>query len=183
MRLSIGRIENARYARNVKIRSRNNGSSDQTIGCSTVDEFVRLTLDLRGRQHRAWAYLAHERSVHDRRSIQKRLSRRSVRDRRGGGRCLPAPWSRLSGRSPFSHAVHRQAGPFPSHIEFRTLSTAPDPTRRNGMARRSPSRKSRILNRLRRASPATPSSSRRSRSAAASAARCASIAASSTPAP
>ena len=50
-----GRIEDAHYARNVEIRSRNNGSSDQTIGCSTVDEFVRLTLDLRGRQHRAWA--------------------------------------------------------------------------------------------------------------------------------
>ena len=31
------------------------GSSDQTIACSTVDEFVRLTLDLRGRQQRAWA--------------------------------------------------------------------------------------------------------------------------------
>jgi hypothetical protein len=43
------------YARNVEIRSRNNGSSDQTIACSTVDEFVRLTLDLRGRQQRAWA--------------------------------------------------------------------------------------------------------------------------------
>ena len=43
------------HARNVEIRSRNNRSADQTIGCSTVDEFVRLTLDLRGRQHRAWA--------------------------------------------------------------------------------------------------------------------------------
>src|SRR5271165_7681426 len=52
---TYGRIEDAHYARNVEIRSRNNGSSDQTIGCSTVDEFVRLTLDLRGRQHRAWA--------------------------------------------------------------------------------------------------------------------------------
>ena len=49
------RIEDAHYARNVEIRSRNNGSSDQTIVCSTVDEFVRLTLDLRGRQQRAWA--------------------------------------------------------------------------------------------------------------------------------
>jgi len=27
----------------------------KTVGCSTVDEFVRLTLDLRGRQQRAWA--------------------------------------------------------------------------------------------------------------------------------
>ena len=50
-----GCIEDAHYARNVEIRSRNNGSSDQTIACSTVDEFVRLTLDLRGRQQRAWA--------------------------------------------------------------------------------------------------------------------------------
>ena len=49
------RIEDAHYARNVEIRSRNNGSSDQTIACSIVDEFVRLTLDLRGRQQRAWA--------------------------------------------------------------------------------------------------------------------------------
>ena len=52
---TYGRIEDAHYARNVEIRSRNNGSSDPTIGCSTVDEFVRLTLDLRGRQQRAWA--------------------------------------------------------------------------------------------------------------------------------
>ena len=49
------RIEDAHYARNVEIRSRNNGSSDQTIACSTVDEFVRLTFDLRGPQQRAWA--------------------------------------------------------------------------------------------------------------------------------
>ena len=42
---TYGRIEDAHHARNVEIRSRNNGSSDQTIGCSTVDEFVRLTLD------------------------------------------------------------------------------------------------------------------------------------------
>jgi len=49
------RVEDAHYARNVEIRSRNNGSLDQTIACSTVDEFVRLTLDLRGRQQRAWA--------------------------------------------------------------------------------------------------------------------------------
>jgi uncharacterized protein RhaS with RHS repeats len=51
---AYGRIEDAHYARNVEIRS-NNGSSDQTIACSTVDEFVRLTLDLRGRQQRASA--------------------------------------------------------------------------------------------------------------------------------
>jgi hypothetical protein len=52
---TYGRIEDAHYARNVKIRSRNNGSSDQTIACSTVDEFVRLTLDLRDREQRSWA--------------------------------------------------------------------------------------------------------------------------------
>jgi hypothetical protein len=52
--LTVG-IEEAHYARNAEIRSRNNGSSDQIIACSTVDEFVRLTLDLRGRQQRAWA--------------------------------------------------------------------------------------------------------------------------------
>src|SRR3981189_1785241 len=35
----------ARYARNIEIRSRNNKRSlDQTIACSTVDEFVRLTI-------------------------------------------------------------------------------------------------------------------------------------------
>ena len=50
------RIEDARYARNIEIRSHNNKRSlDQTIACSTVDDFVRLTLDLRGRQQRAWA--------------------------------------------------------------------------------------------------------------------------------
>ena len=48
------RIEDAHYARNVEIRSRNGASSDQTIACSTLDDFVRLTLDLRGQQ-RAWA--------------------------------------------------------------------------------------------------------------------------------
>jgi hypothetical protein len=52
---SYGRIEDAHYARNVEIRSRSKGSSDQTIACSTVDDFVRLTLDLRGRQQSAWA--------------------------------------------------------------------------------------------------------------------------------
>jgi hypothetical protein len=50
------RIEDARYARNIEIRSHNNKRSlDQTIACSTLDEFLRLTLDLRGRQHRAGA--------------------------------------------------------------------------------------------------------------------------------
>jgi hypothetical protein len=52
-----GRIEDAHYARNVEIRSRNKGSSDQTIACSTVEDFVRLTPDLRGRQQRAWTTL------------------------------------------------------------------------------------------------------------------------------
>ena len=41
---TYGRIEDAHYARNVEIRSRNKGSSDQTIACSTVDDFVRLTI-------------------------------------------------------------------------------------------------------------------------------------------
>ena len=50
-----GRIEDAHYARNAEIRSRNRGRSDQTTACSTVDDFVRLTLDLRGRQQRTWA--------------------------------------------------------------------------------------------------------------------------------
>src|SRR2546423_13456337 len=43
-----GRIEDAHYARNIEIRSRNKGSSDQAIACSTADDFVWLTLDLRG---------------------------------------------------------------------------------------------------------------------------------------
>ena len=42
---TYGRIEDAHYARNIEIRSRNNKRSlDQTIACSTVDEFVRLTI-------------------------------------------------------------------------------------------------------------------------------------------
>ena len=41
---TYGCIEDALYARNVEIRSCNKGSSDQTIACSTVDEFVRLTI-------------------------------------------------------------------------------------------------------------------------------------------
>ena len=38
-----GRIEDAHYARKIEIRSRNKGSSDQPIACSTADDFVRLT--------------------------------------------------------------------------------------------------------------------------------------------
>jgi hypothetical protein len=41
---TYGRIEDAHYARNVEIRSRNKRNSDQTIACSTVDEFVQLTI-------------------------------------------------------------------------------------------------------------------------------------------
>src|SRR5215471_13702813 len=52
---TYGRIEDAHYARNIEIRSRNKGSSDQTIACGTVDDFVWLTLDVRGRQQSAWA--------------------------------------------------------------------------------------------------------------------------------
>jgi DNA-binding MarR family transcriptional regulator len=37
-----------------------------------------LTLDLRGRQQRA-SYLAHERSVHDRRSIHVRLTEKGIK--------------------------------------------------------------------------------------------------------
>jgi hypothetical protein len=44
--LSVGytyrRVEDAHYARNVEIRSRQEGRSDETIACGTVDEFVRL---------------------------------------------------------------------------------------------------------------------------------------------
>ena len=36
---TYGCIEDALYARNVEIRSCNKGSSDQTIACSTVDDF------------------------------------------------------------------------------------------------------------------------------------------------
>ena len=38
------RIEDARYARNVEIRSRKKGYSDHKIACSTVDDFERLTI-------------------------------------------------------------------------------------------------------------------------------------------
>src|SRR5262245_66106666 len=51
---TYGRIEDAHYTRNVEIRSRSKGSSGQTITCATVDDFVRLTLDVRGRQQSAW---------------------------------------------------------------------------------------------------------------------------------
>jgi len=41
---TYGRVEDAHYARNVEIRSRKKGSSDATIACSTVDEFMRLMI-------------------------------------------------------------------------------------------------------------------------------------------
>jgi hypothetical protein len=41
---AYGRVEDAHYARNVEIRSSKKGDSDETIACSTVDEFVRLTI-------------------------------------------------------------------------------------------------------------------------------------------
>jgi hypothetical protein len=40
---TYGRIEDAHYARNVEIRSRNKGCSDHAIACSTVDDFARST--------------------------------------------------------------------------------------------------------------------------------------------
>jgi hypothetical protein len=39
-----GRVEDAHYARKAEIRSSRNGASNDTIACSTVDEFVRLTI-------------------------------------------------------------------------------------------------------------------------------------------
>ena len=59
---TYGRIEDAHYARNVEIRSRSKGSSGQTIACGTVDDFVRLTLDVRGRQPKRVGDAAAERS-------------------------------------------------------------------------------------------------------------------------
>jgi hypothetical protein len=41
---AYGRIEDAHYARNVEIRSRKKGCSDDMIACNTVDDFVRLTI-------------------------------------------------------------------------------------------------------------------------------------------
>jgi hypothetical protein len=41
---TYGRIEDARHARNFEIRSRKKGDSDHTIACSTVDDFMRLTI-------------------------------------------------------------------------------------------------------------------------------------------
>jgi hypothetical protein len=38
---TYGRVEDAYYARKVEIRSHNEGHSDETIACRTVDEFVR----------------------------------------------------------------------------------------------------------------------------------------------
>jgi hypothetical protein len=40
---AYGRIEDAHYARNVEIRSRKKGYSDQMIACNTVDDFAGLT--------------------------------------------------------------------------------------------------------------------------------------------
>jgi hypothetical protein len=41
---TYGRIEDAHYARKVEIRHGKKGDSDHTIACSTVDDFVRLTI-------------------------------------------------------------------------------------------------------------------------------------------
>ena len=41
---TYGRIEDARHPRNFEIRSGKKGDSDPTIACSTVDDFVRLTI-------------------------------------------------------------------------------------------------------------------------------------------
>jgi hypothetical protein len=41
---TYGRIEDAQYARKVEIRFHERGNSDHAIACSTVDDFVRLTI-------------------------------------------------------------------------------------------------------------------------------------------
>jgi hypothetical protein len=41
---TYGRVEDAHYARKVEIRSTQQGSSNKTIACSTVDEFVQLMI-------------------------------------------------------------------------------------------------------------------------------------------
>ena len=41
---AYGRIEDAHYAGKVEIRSHKKGYSDHTIDCSTVDDFMRLTI-------------------------------------------------------------------------------------------------------------------------------------------
>jgi hypothetical protein len=41
---TYSRVEDAHYARNVEIRSRNNRCSDHMIACSTVDDFARSTV-------------------------------------------------------------------------------------------------------------------------------------------
>ena len=41
---AYGRVEDARYAGNVEIRSRKTDYSDHMIACNTVDEFVRLMI-------------------------------------------------------------------------------------------------------------------------------------------
>jgi hypothetical protein len=38
------RIEDAHYARKVEIRDSKKGDSDHTIACTTVDDFIRLTI-------------------------------------------------------------------------------------------------------------------------------------------
>jgi hypothetical protein len=38
---TYGRVEDACYARKVEIRARNEGRSNETIACSTVDDFAR----------------------------------------------------------------------------------------------------------------------------------------------
>src|SRR5215469_14432950 len=54
-RYTYGRVEDAYYARNVEIRSRNKESSDQTIARSTVDELMRLRSDPSRSTRRTWA--------------------------------------------------------------------------------------------------------------------------------
>ena len=39
-----GRVEDAHYARKVELRSSKKRDSRETIACSTVDEFARLTI-------------------------------------------------------------------------------------------------------------------------------------------
>jgi hypothetical protein len=41
---TYGRVEDAHYARNVEIRSRNKGGWDDAIACNTVDDFARSTI-------------------------------------------------------------------------------------------------------------------------------------------
>jgi hypothetical protein len=41
---TYGRIEDAHYARKIEVRCRKRGYSDHPIACSTVDDFMRLTI-------------------------------------------------------------------------------------------------------------------------------------------